>query len=139
MTSTRSLLFRLEHPEIDGGRDLPGNADHLMDSVCRHLQVMLNTRQGNAPTVPDYGTTDYSDLFRGYQSAAQIQDDIRRSIEKYEPRLRDVQVFFRQSENEPFTLHFDITGNLQLSDRDKPTVFRSTIGANGEVRVARGD
>lgn len=137
MASSRSLLYRLEHPQARDARDLPGDPDDIIDSVCRHLHVMLNTRQGNSITVPDFGTTDFSDVTRGYASVNKVQEEIRRSIEKYEPRLRNVQVYFTPVENEPLTMHFDISASVVLDDDEKSTMFRSVIGSNGEVKVSR--
>ena len=99
--------------------------------------MMLNTRQGCSITVPDYGTTDFSDVTRGYASVSKLQEEIRRSIEKYEPRLRNVQVNFTPMENEPLTMHFDISARVMLDDEEKSTMFRSVIGSNGEVRISR--
>lgn len=137
MASSRSLLYRLEHPQAREVRDLPGDPDSIIDSVCRHLKMMLNTRQGCSITVPDYGTTDFSDVTRGYASVSKLQEEIRRSIEKYEPRLRNVQVNFTPMENEPLTMHFDISARVMLDDEEKSTMFRSVIGSNGEVRISR--
>lgn len=99
--------------------------------------MMLNTRQGNSQTVPDYGTADFSDVTRGYQSVSKLQDDIRRTIEKYEPRLRNVQVNFTPMDEDPFAMHFDIAATVVIDDTEIPAVFRSTVGSNGEVKVIR--
>ncbi len=138
MASSRSLLYRLEHPQAREARDLPGDANDILDSIRRHLLVMLNTRQGNSITVPDFGTTDFSDVTRGYTSVSKVQEEIRRSVEKYEPRLKNVQVNFTPVDNEPLTMHFDISASVVLGDDDeKTTMFRSIIGSNGEVKVSR--
>jgi len=135
MRSPRSLLHRLEYPRAKEARDLPGDSAEIIESVSRHLQVMLNTRQGNSQTVPDYGTTDFSDVARGYQSVRVVQEEIRRSIEKYEPRLRDIQVNFTPDEDQPFTLHFDIAATIVLEDGERTTMFQSVLESNGEVKV----
>jgi type VI secretion system protein len=139
MASSRSLLDRLEYPQAESQRELPGNADQTLDSICRHLQVMMNTKQGGSQTVPDFGMTDFSEIARGNQSMSRVQEEIRRSIEKYEPRLADVQVNFYQVENQPFTLHFDIHAKVLSSDRKSATVFQSTIETSGEIKVNRRD
>ena len=137
MKSPRSLLYRLEYPQARDARDLPDDPELLIDAIGQHLNIMLNTRQGTSQTVPDFGTIDFSDIARGYESISRVQDDLRRSIEKYEPRLKDVQVSFSPGEGEPFTLHFDIEGSVVTGDDERPTVFRSSIGSNGEVKVNR--
>jgi type VI secretion system protein len=137
MKSPRSLLYRLEYPQTRDVRDLPDDPELLIEAIGQHLNIMLNTRQGMSQTVPDFGTIDFSDIVRGHESISKVQDDLRRSIEKYEPRLRDVQVHFTPVEGESFTLHFDIEATVVAGDDERLTVFRSSIENNGEVKVSR--
>lgn len=109
-----------------------------MDSIRHHLQVMLNTRHGNAMTVPEYGTSDFSDYFRSFTTMQVIQDEILRSIEVYEPRLTDVEVSFVPDEENPFAMHFDIEASVVTEDSETPTVFRTTVEGTGKVMVRRG-
>lgn len=137
MSSPRSLLHRLEFPDDRESRDLPGDPEQLVDAICQHLHLMFNTRQGNALTVPDFGTSDFSDVTRGYEEATKVQDELRRSIERYEPRLRDVRVDFNQDHDDKFSLHFDIYATVDSGDQERRTAFRSTIENTGEVKVRR--
>jgi len=135
--SSRTLLDRLEYPDPPGARELPGNLDGVINSVREHLQVMLNTRHGCSMTVPDFGTTDFSDVTKGPHSVHRIREDILRSIVKYEPRLTEVQVDFVPSEDETLTLHFDITGRVVTGDRSGSALFHSIVETSGEVKVTR--
>lgn len=137
MTTGRTLLQRLENPREGAARDLPGDLGEVLDSIRSHLQLMLNTRQGNALTVPDFGTVDFSEVTKGYQTTHRFQDELRRCIEKFEPRLRHVRVAFQEVEDQPFTLHFDISADLFLDGEERPTAFRSVIDASGKVKVAQ--
>ncbi len=138
MTTTRTLLYRLENPQEGDSRDLPGDPDKVLDSIRSHLQLMLNTRQGNALTVPDFGTVDFSEVTKGYQTTYRFQEELRRCIEKYEPRLRNVQVGFKEVEDRPFILCFDIAATLIMDGEERPTSFSSIIDASGKVKVAKG-
>ncbi len=138
MTTTRTLLRRLENPRDGDSRDLPSDPDKVLGSIQRHLQLMLNTRQGNALTVPDFGTVDFSEVTKGFQTTHRFQEELRRCIERYEPRLRNVQVQFHEEEDRPFTLHFSIAATLVMDDEERPTSFRSIIDPSGEVKVAKG-
>jgi len=137
MSSAHSLLHRLEFPETLESRDLPGDPEQIVDAVCEHLHLMFNTRQGNALTVPDYGTSDFSDVTRGYEEEAKVQEELRQSIERYEPRLKEVRVAFNKDEDDPFSMHFDIYAMVETGDSERRTRFRSTIENNGQVTVRR--
>ena len=137
MPSPRSLLERIEHPDPADRRELPGDVDQLVDSIRQHLLIMLNTRHGGSFTVPDFGTSDFSDVSRGYESVQKMQDDIRSSIEKYEPRLTDIDVRFVPDEDKPFTMHFDIVAKVVTDHGVTPTVFHSIVETSGEVKLSR--
>lgn len=137
MTTTRSLLYRLENYQEEVDRDLPGNPGLVIDSICRHLQVMLNSRVGTSLTVPDFGTPDFTELSRGLQKTQKFQEELRRCIDKYELRLKDVQVTFTPDESKPFTMHFDIKGTMIIDGEERPTRFRSTVQNTGKVEVVR--
>ena len=43
-------------------------------SIVNHLRVLLNTRVGDAVTVPDYGLADFSEIVHNFPEAiGQIQ------------------------------------------------------------------
>jgi type VI secretion system protein len=99
---------------------------------------MLNTRHGISMTVPDYGIPDLADLVHSFPEAIAImRREIRESIEKYEPRLRNVVITHVRDEDDPFHLNFDIRAEL-VTERDKtPVAFRTTLDATGRAKVRR--
>ncbi len=137
MGSLRSLLSRLERPDSPDARALPDSTE-LLEAIRSNLILLLNSRHGGARTVPDFGTSEFSDVSRGYKSMRRMQDDIRRSIERYEPRLAAVKVQHVKREDDPFTMHFEITGKVVHEGRRVPVVFRSVVEPNGEVTIKRG-
>ena len=65
----------------------------LIESVRRHLRRLLNSRHGLSEALPDYGLPAMTDLTVGSRDYAQaLQEAVRKAVEKYEPRLRRVQV-----------------------------------------------
>ena len=71
-------------------RLVPAVFDDL-DSIIEHLRGLLNTRQGEAPAVPDFGVVDFTDLVHNFPEAIQtLQRCIRTTILQYEPRLKNV-------------------------------------------------
>ena len=131
-----SLLERLRRPDRSSERRGADGLQEMADSILRHLQRMLNTRQGNALTVPDYGVPDLTDLARGFpESASTLEDALRACIEKYEPRLRDVMVRYKQSTGDALSLSFEVTGRLAASGEDAGVWFLTTVDPDGRVDV----
>ncbi len=65
----------------------------LMESVRQHVTRLLNARHGMSQALPDYGLPAMADLTVGTGDYVQrVQEAIRNTIEKYEPRLRAVRV-----------------------------------------------
>jgi len=131
----RTLLERLESPPVGQVRSLPGSLGETIDSIRHHLQVMLNSRHGASHTAPDYGTSDFSDFFAGYDSIDILRREIQRSIEKYEPRLADVRVSFSPREDDPYRIYFEIVASVVSEDEKAPAVFRTVLEGSGEVKV----
>ena len=136
MPFRRTLLERLEVPSEAQVRGLPGSLKEAVDSIRRHLQVMFNSRHGASHTAPDFGTSDFADFFAGYESIDSLRREIQRSIEKYEPRLADVQVTFAPREDDPYRIYFEIVASVVSEDDEAPAVFRTVLEGTGEVKVS---
>ncbi len=134
--SEKSLLERLRHPDAPAHRRGEDSLQEMADSILRHLQRMLNTRRGNAPTVPDYGVPDLTDLARGFpESAATLEDALRACIEKYEPRLRDVTVRYKESPDDVLGMSFEVTGRLETSADPAGVWFLTRVDPEGRIDV----
>jgi type VI secretion system protein len=134
--SEKSLIERLRSAESAGPRRGEDSLQGTADSVLRHLQRMLNTRRGNAPTVPDYGVPDLTDMGRGFpESAAVLQEALRACIEKYEPRLRDVSVRYKESPDDVLSMSFEVTGRLVAQGDEAGVWFLTRIDPEGRIDV----
>lgn len=134
--SGRTLLERLRKPGDENLRRAGSSVRDRLDSVLGHLQRMLNTRQGNAPAVPDYGVPDLSDIVREFPESRQtLEQAIRRSIERYEPRLADVRVRYAPSEKDILTLTFEVTARLLVDGSKTGISFVTRIDPDGRVDV----
>ncbi len=137
MSRERTLLERISDPRADEPRTIEENTNMLANSVLRHLQKMLNTRQGFSETLPDYGLPDLVDLFHSFPTAIGIMEKaIKSTIEKYEPRLRNVRVQPVDSESEILTLRFEIKADLVTSRERAGVLFETQVDSNGEVSVS---
>ncbi len=135
MFRERSLLERLADPRPEAARTTQPNERQIISSVLEHLAKMLNTRRGNAPVAPDYGIPDIVDLVHSFPEAIRIMEQaIRTTIEKYEPRLTSVRVRHAGSEEDVFCLHFEVSAVLASGNA---VWFETKVDSSGEVEVRR--
>jgi len=107
----RGLLSRI------GKAEASSRHGDVSDSVIEHLRVLLNTRRGEAPTVPDYGIPDITDLAHTLPAGlTTLTRALRDTILTYEPRLKNVNVRNLASD-EPLVLRFEITARLVEDNR----------------------
>ena len=124
----RGLLSRIGQVEASS------RLADVSDSVIEHLRVLLNTRRGEAATVPDYGVPDITDLVHTLPSGiAGLTRALRDTILTYEPRLKNVNVRHLASE-EPLVLRFEISARLVEDNRVLKVQTR--VRAGGKVEVA---
>jgi type VI secretion system protein len=99
---------------------------------------MLNSRQGLAASAMDYGLPDLTDVLHTFPEAIDIcRRSIRQSIERYEPRLKNVIVDSVADPDDPFHLRFEIRAQLVTDQQAAPVAFHTTLDASGQARVSR--
>ena len=131
----RTILERLADPRVEE-RTIEENTEALARSVLRHLQRMLNTRHGFSETLPDFGLPDIADLFHsGGDAAGVLRKAIRTTIEKYEPRLRNVRIEAVEGDGDALALRFEIKAELVTAEERAHVLFETTVDSSGEVRV----
>ncbi|MCA9704639.1 MAG: type VI secretion system baseplate subunit TssE [Myxococcales bacterium] len=121
----RGLLHRLSSAN-------PRNRPELMDAVVVNLTSILNTHEGDGFTCPDMGCDFVGLLSRWPTSESDVLKAVRHTIEKYEPRLCNVQV--RRVNYESARVELEITGQLKDSLRDR-VKFRTRLSRSGHVNV----
>ncbi len=115
------------------GRDRE-NPRRAIDSVVRHLQRLLNTRQGSASIADDYGIPDFTHLLRGGPGApGEVENAIRNVIEKYEPRLAGVRVRYVAQSDDNLTHRFDVQAKLRTDAR--PVYLETVLTSDGRIQV----
>jgi type VI secretion system protein len=89
-------------------------ASRRIVSIMDHLNRLFNTREGSLPHLKDYGLPDISDIYRKMpHGIEELQKAIKRTIEKYEPRLAKVKVVPKDTDPKEFKLVFILTGELR--------------------------
>ena len=136
MGREQTLLERLADPRGDRPLTITENTQQLADSILRHLQKMLNTRQGHVLTQPEYGIPDVTEFIQTLPDMVnEVRSAIRNSIEKFEPRLRNVEVAFVPSEGAGLSLRFEITAELVTEKEDASVWFETSVSPSGHIDV----
>ncbi len=137
MFRPRTLLERFKDPRTNEPLNATQNLDALIESIISNLTRMLNTRQGGPLIQPeDYGMVDITDISTRFpDSIADVQKAIKTTIEKYEPRLKNIQVEHMGEGTDLQTLKFKITA--QLADRKgrESVYFETIVDPTGEVQL----
>jgi type VI secretion system protein len=131
-----SLLDRIRHPELEASRTIHQNTGRLAESVLANLRRLLNSRQGIAPIQADYGIPDLCDVAHNFPEAiGGMRKAIKAAVEKYEPRLRRVNVKHVEAPDDIFALRFEITAEL-ITEGERASVWIETrIDSSGEVEL----
>lgn len=116
-----SLFERLDQA---AGRDLPGAADNVIESIKCHLVRLLNSHPGHSPSAPALGLVDFNDATYGTQDLSiRIRTAIRRCIEHYEPRVYRCEVMALPQGPDPLHLRFQVTVYVQVGESgDRATI-----------------
>lgn len=124
----RGLLSRIGEPTLGPVSEA--------QAVLAHLRVLLNTRQGDAPSVPLYGVIDFNDIVHGIPTnVPQIVDSIRNTIVEHEPRLTNVKVCHVPDDG-PVVLRFEISAELSHGRSSRTLRFNTTVQPGGRIDVS---
>ncbi len=130
------LLERIANLERAPGARTETEVTRAVNSVIRHLQRMLNTRQGSVPIADDYGVPDMTNF--PAQDLAGVGGDIaatvRDFIRAYEPRLDKVRIQFERRDENLLSLRFRLEGVL-VRENKLPVLFETVVDADGKVNV----
>ena len=103
-------------------------------SIMDHLNRLFNTREGSLPHLKDYGLPDISEIYRKMpHGIEELQKAIKRTVEKYEPRLRKVKVTQRETDPKDFRLVFILSGELAEGGLVR---FQTTFTSMGNSSIA---
>ncbi|BBI53407.1 lysozyme [Vreelandella olivaria] len=93
-------------------------ADELVDvveSIKRHLVDLLNSHPGNSACAPELGLLDFNDATIGVLDLERnIQRAICQCIERYEPRVKRVDVESLPNHGDPLQLRFQVHATIAL-------------------------
>jgi type VI secretion system protein len=130
------LLERIANLETVADDKSETLVSRAIGSVMRHLQKMLNTRQGNVSIAEDYGLPDLTNYSGGNLTdiCQRMTVVIKQFIEKYEPRLGKVQITFEPDEKQALSLRFKLEGVL-VREGQRPIMLETAVDSSGKVIV----
>lgn len=136
MFQKRTLFERLKRPEGTAARTLEEDTNALLRSILRNLSRILNARSGQAPAQMDFGIPSPSEIAAGYpESLTEMQKTIRKCIEQYEPRLKDVQVMQIESDDYRLAVRFQVSARLATSKESRHVSFDTLMDPSGHVNL----
>jgi type VI secretion system protein len=103
-------------------------------SIMDHLNRMFNTREGSLSHLKGYGLPDISEIYRKMPHGVdELKGAIRKTVETYEPRLKNVKVVQKETEPREFKLIFILSGELQEGGLVR---FQTTFTSMGNSSIA---
>lgn len=127
------LLERLNRNADERAERRVRDEDRVRRSVITHIGHLLNTRRGNVPTDPEFGMPEIPQ--RGNDSAHRGEEVIDRAVrellERYEPRVTDVEVVSRGFSGRQLGLEIEIKASVAYPKRPLPLRVRGTVLADG--------
>ncbi|MCH8532170.1 MAG: type VI secretion system baseplate subunit TssE [Saccharospirillum sp.] len=102
-----------------------------LKSIHDHLSRLLNARQGVLSHLPDYGLPDMNICYGNLPySQNDLASQIKAVLEKYEPRLRRVQVTPLSRDYRNAVVRLEITGDVDGNGLVRfQTLFKSSTEA----------
>lgn len=130
------LLERIHNKEVDPDRREGNDPARQVRSVLRHVQRILNTKQGSVLIAEDYGMPDFTDLPGAFSTEAthEVEKILRGVIQKYEPRLAKVRITFDPQKDDVLSLRFKVQAQLAREGGESVT-FETVVDAGGKITV----
>ena len=113
------------------------NASHKFAAIKRHLETLLNARQGCSQSSPELGLRDFNghDVSSG-DLLKQVSADIRRTIQRFEPRVQVRSLKAVPDCHAPQELHFRLDCHVQVNNHTEQLQLELLVnGHNRHTRV----
>jgi type VI secretion system protein len=113
--------------------DAVGGEDVNIKSIQDHMSRLLNARQGVLTHLPDYGLPDITHLYGDLPYSVDIlKAAIAQCIEKFEPRLYNVEIVALPQDRAKAVLIFEIRATLINGGK---TIFETYLLCDGNAKV----
>ncbi|OUE40277.1 type VI secretion protein [Billgrantia desiderata SP1] len=118
------LFERLATPERPEASGAEASLAEIVESIKRHLVDLLNSHPGHSECAPELGLLDFNDATIGVLDLERnIQRAIRQCIERFEPRVQQVEVESLPRGSDPLQLRFQVHATVDLGrDQGQATI-----------------
>ncbi|NIF28993.1 type VI secretion system baseplate subunit TssE [Pantoea sp. Tr-811] len=113
------------------------NTSHKITAIKRHLETLLNARQGCSQSSPELGLRDFNghDVSSG-DLLQQVSTDIRHTLQRFEPRITVLALKAVPDCHAPLELHFRLDCQVQVNDHTEQLQLELLVnGHNRHTRV----
>jgi len=119
-----------------GGSQPDDSFEAIVESIQSHLVLLLNTRQGMTLHLPDYGLPDIHTVYHELpKSLDELGEQIRKTLEIYEPRLTQVRVSLKKKPMDTFQATFLIKGLIRRGSGSSRIVFQTDVLNDGTAET----
>lgn len=136
-TPPSTILERLENAEELPDTSARAAEERLLESIRHSLQRILNTPRGFSPSSPELGLGELIDATLTTRSMSKIEGELRRTIERFEPRITDVRVAYVPSGEQRLMLRFDVRGRIKVGNQTRDALFQTRIDPQKPMQVTR--
>lgn len=93
-------------------------SQRLQKTIIGNLTRIFNTRRGSLPHIKDYGLPDISELYhKTPEGLEELRSTIQKTIQIYEPRLKNIKVHPEDSKSNLSQLVFILTAELKTGEQ----------------------
>ena len=131
----KGSLFERLTPEQNSDV-LSKNEDTLYTSIALNLSRIFSTNAGSAEIALDYGRPDLDNMqLTVNESLIAIEKKSRLTVEKYEPRLYNINVEMKKKDLQRNEMSILIEGYVKINNEMKKMSFHANLFKNGGVKV----
>jgi type VI secretion system protein len=112
--------------------------DKQLVYLQQHLMQLFNTRKGSISYLPDYGLPDLNEIYQQLPlSMGELVSEIKALIEKYEPRLSNVQMVPYMSDEVDCVVYLRLQGTFNPGGTK--IHFETYFLSGGEAKINIGE
>ena len=105
----------------------------IVGAIKRHIEWLLNSREGNSQSAPELGLSDFNDATGGSTDfTLKIANNIKETIQRYEPRVTVQDVEYSPNPDNPLELTFKVVGQLTLRQHNKEVLIELVLNGHNK-------
>ncbi|AEF55524.1 type VI secretion system baseplate subunit TssE [Marinomonas posidonica] len=112
------------------------NTMDVLNSIKSNVSNILNARSGEALSSPDLGLIDFNDaLLETMDLSLRVKLAIKGCLDKYEPRLCNIQIQNVTNSSSPLELCFQIQADVNSNALHEKVKISLLLGGDRKYRV----